>query len=265
MSVNKKIYVNGGVVIYTPFFCYENAGAGYKEPPTGAEIMECDDEVDGCPCIKITAEKAPSIFNEYYAKTFFSTLYQCCDFMHKSFQQDYDDYLKRIYDIENFLTILDKLPEEQVEKFLRLLYGNVITAFDSFMSDIVLTKITHDKDSFEKYVQNTPIKKQLKEQLQRKWSENTCDNVEQTIIDWALMTSYCNVKRINEICNAIFDNVVIEDKNGKMQEYFINRHIIFHRDGKRKDGKYIVNSAKDVTELITEVNAFVKQIMDKII
>ena len=50
-----------------------------------------------------------------------------------------------------------------------------------------------------------------------------------------------------------------------MQEYFINRHIIFHRDGKRKDGKYIVNSAKDVTELITEVNAFVKQIMDKII
>lgn len=33
--------------------------------------MECDEEVDGCPCINITEEKAPSIFNEYYAKTFF--------------------------------------------------------------------------------------------------------------------------------------------------------------------------------------------------
>lgn len=71
MNEHKKIYVNGGVAIYTPFFCYKDAGAGYKEPPVGAEIMECDDKIDGCPCIKITAEKVPSIFNEYYAKTFF--------------------------------------------------------------------------------------------------------------------------------------------------------------------------------------------------
>ena len=38
----KKIYVNGGIAIMTPFFRYQNAGALWNTPPDGSEQIECD-------------------------------------------------------------------------------------------------------------------------------------------------------------------------------------------------------------------------------
>ena len=36
--MGKRIYVNGGILITTPFFAYKNAGALYDTPPENSEI-----------------------------------------------------------------------------------------------------------------------------------------------------------------------------------------------------------------------------------
>lgn len=38
--MGKRIYVNGGILITTPFFAYKNAGAWHDTPPENSEIIE---------------------------------------------------------------------------------------------------------------------------------------------------------------------------------------------------------------------------------
>lgn len=267
MSANKKIYVNGGVAIYTPFFCYKNAGACYKEPPVGTEIMECDDEVDGYPCIKITTEKAPSIFNEYYAKTFFSTLHQWSDFLHKSIQQDYDEYQEKISGIMEVLDLLKVATDNQKHELIIMAYGNVFTALDTFVADTILTRITHDQNSFLECISCLKLKceekEELKKQIHRMWNENLLGDMEQKVIDNVLKTSFCDIDTIKKFYKKVF-HVSIFDKEGKMRKYFHNRHLIIHRNGKRKDGTFIIDSAENIYTLIRDINTFVRQIMTEI-
>lgn len=263
MEKSKKIYVNGGIVVETSFFCHGNVGCLYTTPPEGSEKMECDDEVKGQPCIVVTEEKAPSIFNEYYAKTFFSTRYCWADFLRNDFEQDYKDYQSRIEDIKEMLELLEFASERQKKILLRLAYGNVLTAFDSYVGDTILSKITHSKKSFEAYGKECVKNKDLHARLQKMWNENAMDSAEQEVIDKVLTTSYCNMKNVNKAYGAVFE-ITIGDEGDKMAGYFQKRHLIFHRNGKRKDGTYVPESEEEIKDLIDDTNAFVKQINDKI-
>lgn len=60
--MKEKVYVNGGVVILTPFFRYLDAGARFGIPMKVNDIIEPDEEIEGQPCIVITEKKAPSFF-----------------------------------------------------------------------------------------------------------------------------------------------------------------------------------------------------------
>ena len=265
MEKDKKIYVNGGVVIDTPFFCYKNAGCLYADPPEGAEIIECDEEIDAAPCIKITEEKAPSIFNEYYAKTFFSTLYCWAEFLHKDFNQDYEDYLQKMSGIKEVLNLLAIATEKQKQELLLMAYGSVFTALDTFVADTILTKITHDKESFKIYISllSKKEREKLQNRLNRMWEYNECGDAEQQVINNVLTTSFCNIMRIKDVYQKVF-NVSIGDNGGKMKRYFHNRHLIIHRNGKKKDGTNILKSEEEVYVLINDVSSFVKQIVDQI-
>jgi hypothetical protein len=69
--MGKRIYVNGGILITTPFFAYKNAGAWHDTPPENSEIIEPNAITEtGKFYLEISDEQPQSIFNEYYAKTF---------------------------------------------------------------------------------------------------------------------------------------------------------------------------------------------------
>ena len=95
------------------------------------------------------------------------------------------------------------------------------------------------------------------------WNENAMDSAEQEVIDKVLTTSYCNMKNVNKAYGAVFE-ITIGDEGNKMAGYFQKRHLIFHRNGKRKDGTYVPESEEEIKDLIDDTNAFVKQINDKI-
>lgn len=66
----KKFYVDGGILVDTPYFKCRDAECGYKEQPEGTEVMPTNHEIDGNPCLLIDDDYPQSMFNEYYAKTF---------------------------------------------------------------------------------------------------------------------------------------------------------------------------------------------------
>lgn len=265
---NKKIYVNGGIVIDTPFFRYNDAKCLCITPPEGCEQIECNSEINGQPCIIITETSAPSIFNEYYAKTFFSTRNEWAPFLRNSYDDCYAEYRQRITDI----TELSKIQccQHTMQILLRQVYLGIIAAVDTFVCGTILTKIAGSKESFFTYFQefilarcNDKESKQKLYALERMWDDNEMGNSEQNVFDNVLKESYSSISRIKTTYTKLF-GISICDTNGDMNKHFRIRHVIAHRNGRKKDGGLYEFTLRDIDNLINDANGFVKQILDKI-
>lgn len=265
----KKIYVNGGVVIKTSFFRYQDAGASYDTPPEGCEQIECKDQIEGQPCIIIKEDCAPSIFNEYYAKTFFSTLYEWAPFLHKTYNDCYTEYKNNITEISELMAI-NGISKQVENTLLRQVFISIIAAVDTFVCDTILTRISDDKESFYTYFRKIildkcpkDMKTKKKEALERMWNKNEMDSAEQEVFDNVLNTSYSNIKTIKELYKLLF-GISVYDTDGKMKKHFRTRHLIAHRNGRKKSGEYYNCSKDKIKDLIADANDFIHQIVDKL-
>ena len=155
---------------------------------------------------------------------------------------------------------------------MRQAYLGVIAALDTFVCDTILTKITQDKDAFKQYFDKFYLKiiteekdrQKKKDELYKMWDDNAFGNVEQDVICKVLDDSYCNVKCITSIYETIF-GITISWNGGKIGQYFDYRHKIAHRNGRDKDSGELDVITKDVVEeLISDINSFVEQIINKL-
>lgn len=261
----KKIYVNGGLVIKTPFFSYRGAECLYEEASKDMEIMECDNEIDGYLCVIVDEEKAPSIFNEYYAKTGFSTNTSWAPFLYKSNEDNYEEYKCRIDEIYE-LTKIEDLSANTKQILFRQVYLGIVAAVETFVCDTILSKLSNSKDAFCKYINEKKLYKisdTIKEDLDRMWNKNEMGNAEQKVFDHVLKESYCDINKIKLIYKRLF-KISICDINGKMKRHFQKRHLIAHKNGRKKNGEIDILCEKDIDGLISDTNGFVKLIMEKL-
>ncbi|MDE6445037.1 MAG: hypothetical protein K2K64_11570 [Muribaculaceae bacterium] len=248
--MNRKVYVNGGIIIETPNFRYLNAGARYDVPPENAEIIEPDGEINGEPCLIITDKKAPTFFKEYYAKTFFSTKYSIAPFFSHSIEECLNDFNRRISDVINLLHKNDT-SEDTRQILYRLSLVSAVSAFDTYICDLVLFIATKDKEVFlktaEKFCGNKAAN--IISRIAKMWSDNILDSAELEVIDCVLKTSYSNQRIIKD--NVLQDLYKVETSvNLNIQEIFHLRHIIAHRSGRQKDGNEIEVSNSELLKLI---------------
>ena len=212
--MGKRIYVNGGILITTPFFAYKNAGASYDLPPENSEIIEPNTITEtGEPYLEISNEHPQSIFNEYYAKTFFTTQHTFAYFFAKDFIGSYNDFKQRIDEIQSVINIKG-LDEQKQNIINKLSYINIITSLDTFICDIILTKIIQDEESFNNFFNSIPPCKK-KDEMTKLKEDNLVAQWEQKVIEYVMRTSYSNIDTIKDILKELF-KVSIIDTNGKM-------------------------------------------------
>lgn len=262
--MNTLIYVNGGILIKTPFFKYSNAGCYYNNPPEGAEIIEANNIIDGVPCIIITEKNAPSFFKEYYAKTEFTTLYDFAPFFKNTLQDCHKEFCDKIGEIYDLIREND-VSKDTRQNLYRLSLVAVVSALDSYISGIVLFAATKDRNIFletaRKYCKNKAS--DIISRITKMWCDNIFDSAEQEVVDEVLKTSYSNLKRINDdVLKSIY--CVALPKNVDISDILNLRHIIVHRNGKRKDGKEekldkasLITYIKRVEDLELEINNIV--------
>ena len=261
--MSKNIYVNGGIVITTPYFACKGGGAKYSTPPENAEIIEANSILEGgMPYLEISDEFPQSIFNEYYAKEFFSTMHMFADFYHKDFNGAYKDYLQRIEDIQEIINI-SGLTEKQTDIVNRLSYISVVASLETFVCDTILTKITRDEMDFGNYFRYIIPNGRDKRIMQNYLDQNQIGKWEQMIIDYVINSSYSNIKKIKKVYEDIF-NVVIEDIENKMEVHFNNRHIMAHKNGRLKDGSFMNIGNLELKVLISDSKDFIQLIMQSI-
>lgn len=264
--MNTKIYVNGGIVIETPFFKYKNAGAKSDIVPEGAEILYPKNEINGEPCLIIREEKdkdgkmrvmAPTFFKEYYAKSFFSTLHSFATFFSNSIDDCFDSfYSKR----DELMTLLDKNDVHQAtsQTLYRLLIVGIIAALDTLISDVILYKATKDRLSFIKAVDFAVPQNKKSDVLERiigMWCDNIIDSAEQDVIDAILKKSYASSKEIKKGIQLMYDVQLPDVKF--IDDYIHYRHLIAHRNGREKNGNYIVFDKNKIHSIIGCVNNYV--------
>lgn len=254
----KKIYVDGSILIKTSDFRYEGAGCLF-DIPEGAETIEPNEVIDGVQFLVIDDKRPQSMFNEYYAKGSFTTLYGWSYYLNSNCQIAYDNYKDRKDEIECLLEGVDELQPRQQELTYKLLLQNVVTLFDAFVCETLVSKVTSSKEFFDSFYEKfyadlTKNKKNHFDKLNR-------GEVEHEVIMIILGKSYANVDRINQMYKRVWglDFDICEGHNS-LQEWFGWRHRIVHRNGREKDGSIHQFSSYDVEKALQDIDDAVNHI-----
>ena len=260
--MEKIAYVNGGILVDTPYFRYKGGGAYYELPSDTTDIIEPDEERDGQPYLIITENKAPTIFKKYYAKTFFTSYYCIAPFFSSSIEGTYNDFEKRIFDIKKLININD-VSEETRHILYRLSLVASVASLDTYISDLVLFVSTKDRNIFLKtalkFCQNKAA--HIIARIAKMWSDNALDSAEQEVIDCVLKTSYSNFKRINDdVLKDLYGLKKIPSFN--IDDIFRLRHIIVHRSGKQKNGDELVFEKTELLSKIERIHKVASTIND---
>ena len=257
----KKVYVDGSILIKTSDFKYEGAGALF-DIPEGEETIEPNDVIDGVPFLVIDDKRPQSMFNEYYAKGSFTTLYCWSYYLNSNNQRAYDNYIDRKNEIECLLEGTKKLTPRQQELTYKLLLLNVVTLFDAFVCETVLSKITSSRECFDNYY--AKFYNSLTKNKQQHFNKLDRGKLEQEVVSSVLERSYANVDKVNQIYSSVYGFEIGLCRDSDIDLLFQWRHRIVHRNGREKDGSFHHFVEKDVRKAITVTSLVVEIIMSHI-
>lgn len=258
----KKYYVNGGILIVTPFFKYAGAGAAFgADAIPGCEIISPTNRLpSGEEYLLIDDNHPQSMFAAYYAKTFFTTGYCWAPLFHKSYEDDYSEFCNKVQDAKKLskLSCENEIDPDVSSLLMRHAFLTVLSALDTFIADTVLTRITNDEEAFYSFVRQTNNYKGCEKDIQ----DGKNGFAEQKVIEFVLSHSYLNKDSIKEAYLSLFDFSVTV--NNTLTDLFRQRHLIAHRGGRQKDGNYIRYTKEEIDDAIIKVDAFAKAILTQI-
>lgn len=268
--MNDIVYIDGGVVIETPFFKYKDAGALYGIPSECMDIIIPTDYINGDRCLIITevdvngkkVVNAPSFFKAYYARTFFSTKCKFAVFFSNTISDCFGEFYNKKDDVLALLKENDVCSATS-QILYRLSIVSLVAAFDTLISDLILFIATKNRDSFLKAIDiAVPSNKKSKimDRILHMWCDNTVDSAEQEVIDHVLRSSYTNLKDVRSYIKELYQVVIPNDKQIKKILYW--RDLIAHRNGRQKNGSVIEFKKNEVYDIIETVSKFVKNIKD---
>lgn len=264
--MNTKVYVDGGIVIKTPFFRYLDAGALFPTPPEGAEIIIPNDEIDGYKCLIITEDSAPSFFKGYYAKGGFATICQLAPFFDLTINKCFVSFEEKIVEAVELLEHNDVYPPTR-QNLYRLTLLSVVASLDTLISDLILYISTKDRSCFLKTIGHLGLSSkrcfQLMARINQMWCDNIIDSAEQEVINLILRKSYSSLDEIKNILKDIYSLSIISPVG--LKEIIEMRHLIAHRNGRRKDGTNIDLTKETLIAKIAVVKEFSEQLKQKLV
>lgn len=254
--MRKKVYVDGGIVITTPYFKCKGAGARFGIPYVDVDKIAPNDTKEGHPCLVITDEQMPSIFNEYYAKDFFSTNTKWASIFSNNVEGCFSTFNKKINDVKNLVALNDVCDQTRQTLYLLSLVS-CVAALDTLISDLVIYAASRDSDIFLRVVDllySGNSKAKMLGRILHMWCDNVLDSAEQEVFESILKMSYSSSKEIKIFLKLVYGiSVSISEK---LKQAIHIRHLVAHRNGRQKDGSYYILTKNELLSIITEVHKF---------
>lgn len=253
-----KVFVEGGILVNTPFLKYKEAGALFAEAPEGAIVIPTNEEDKNGKYLLIDEKHPQSIFDEYYAQRWFTSTTVVTPIFHMTIDDAYNQYNKSI---SEYKLLLDERLSDigNAQTLLKLIQTGVLASLDTFVLDCILCKVLNNEDSFKSFAAKILNDKTVDEERTREnrilWEHDTINNI--------LKKSYSNIKTIKDVFELLY-KVTLNDKDGRVKEHIHIRHLIAHRNGRKKDGSIVNISKSEINTIICNISDFVDQIYKKI-
>ena len=258
--MGKKIYVNGGILVNTRYYNYRTGfGVLYSEQPEDTVFLDPTDEVEGSKCLIIDDDHPQSIFNSYYAKTFFTSLYNGAKIYSNNYCDCFNDTSEELSEIKRILASVTSIDKDTCNSLMKFLYINIVTIIDSFICSIILATIVNDETKFVSYYKKM-FSNSDKVKLEEYLLKDNRGLWEKKVIEKILRTPFENMDKIKDAFGAV-GLVKPQDTQSVMTNHFENRGLLVHRNGKLKDGSFFVVNEEMIDSLIGDVDCYVNQIM----
>lgn len=171
----------------------------------------------------------------------------------------YREFQLSINNIRGILEMKLNIPEQRLRDFLiRILYANIITAMETYLSDCFIRKIINNKKYIPKLLEFTPEFNQKEFKNLKKaydWIENINDN----IIDVLAGISFHNLTKVISMYKNIL-NIKFPQDLGDIFRAIDTRHDLVHRNGKTKVGEEIFITKQEINNLLEQISEFIKNI-----
>ncbi|MEH2280439.1 MAG: HEPN domain-containing protein [Nostoc sp.] len=200
----------------------------------------------------------PNDYDEYYSSIILSNT----DF-HKTFQKD----LEKIEALLNAEVTANKLEplhqmrtldKDEVQQYLfRLLYINVITALETFLSDAFINTVLKDRVLIRKFVESNPDFAKHKFSLKELFFK--LDKIDEEVKKYLSSQLWHNLKKVKPMYKDTF-NIEFPKDLKELFKAIEKRHHFVHRNGKSKNGEEITLTQKNIEELVVEARKLVDHI-----
>lgn len=180
------------------------------------------------------------------------------DYLYSSialFTKHLDAFQNSILDVENLLKT--KVAEPFQDVFCRLLYVNVITAFETYLSDLFISTVAADRNLLRKFVETNPDFKAEKISVSEVFK--TAEDIERRVRAYLVDIVWHHLARVKPMFKEVL-GIGFPDDMGALFKAILIRHDIVHRNGKTKDGASHVITQKEISELIKKTEEFVGHI-----
>jgi hypothetical protein len=239
---------------------YESAEGGYIYiwgGPYDAQ-EELEDEFSGVVPFEVIEELANELSETSFAWTGIPS------------GEDFDDYvLEDIASISEFLSRFQESISDITEMlstpfdssvahcFYRLLYANVITALETYLSDAFINSVLQTPQLLRRFIEATPEFQKEKVSVSDIFKE--FEAIETRARRYIGEVRWHNLARVKPMYR---DTLGIEfpTELDKLFNAILTRHDIVHRNGKTKDGEERVITIDGVRRLVTDVESFVDRI-----
>ena len=229
------------------WLCRNNPEHEWEATPQNRGINQ-----SGCPhCYR---EKQGQALSDYLASSAVSNT------------EFFQTFMEGIKNIQSLLK-LEPSHHEQRQILNRLLYANVVTLMETFLSDAFINIVLDNQEHTRKLVETTP--KFIEGKFSKSNIFTLMENLKKEVADYLLNeVTYHNIWVVEKMYKGVL-NIRFPHDLVPLQKIIMRRHDIVHRNGKTIDGKTIVVSSEDVKSAIETVKEFVvvveKQLPQKIV
>ncbi|SEB27626.1 HEPN domain-containing protein [Paenibacillus sp. 276b] len=173
----------------------------------------------------------------------------------------YNNFVESIENLES-MSSLAFPTDKQKNLHLNMIYANVITSLETYLSDAFINTVTKKNSYKRKFV------KTFKDFSEHKFGLNDIydkfDNLEKTITKALLEVIYHNIPKVKGMYKDTLGVSFPKDIE-LIYAAVTKRHDIVHRNGKDKTGTVNSVTVEEITKLITEVKNFVDHINSQLI
>lgn len=195
---------------------------------------------------------------------------ECYEWAPTPSASDYDDFLVEdiaritsyyhsfsgaVLDIEALLRT--EVPGPVAACFHRLLFVNVITALETYLSDAFISTVMNQPKFMRKFVETTPEFRNEKISLADAFK--AAEQAERKARAYLADVVWHHLERVRPMYLETL-GVKFPENIGPIFRAIHTRHDIVHRNGKTKDGEEILITADSVQQLIAEVEALAQHI-----